>query len=247
MALVKALRQYRFASNVLEGRTQWRFQKSGILQKVLDVIAINMESTRRCLDFRDSTPVNQEFHRRDPNLRCLKAVAVKEVEHLTMVLVLDEDHTHYSDAFGNIFESGTFSKKWFPEGSDGIQMKKGGPTQAIVCHFCPYACLNDDYTYHHLAAIHLNIQWGCGTCYRYVSGYLSKIREHIQSHQKRSSKEQSHSSCKKTDSGHSDSSSDGVSSDEDWSAGELGEDVEDDDDEESSPSSGVSSDDSDLD
>ena len=64
MALVKALRQYHFASNVLEGRTQWRFQKS----KVLDVIALNMESTGRCLDFCDSTPVDQEFRHRDPNL-----------------------------------------------------------------------------------------------------------------------------------------------------------------------------------
>ena len=45
MALVKALRQYNFASNVLEGQTQWRFQKSQILHKVLDVIALNMEST----------------------------------------------------------------------------------------------------------------------------------------------------------------------------------------------------------
>ena len=54
------------------------------------------------------------------------------------------------------------------------------------------------------------------------------------------------SSHKKTDSGHSDSSSDGVSSNEEWSAGELGEEEEDDDDEESSPSSGVSSDDLDL-
>ena len=44
-----------------------------------------------------------------------------------MVLMLDEDHTHYSDAFGNIFESGTLSKKRFPEGSDGIKTKKGGP------------------------------------------------------------------------------------------------------------------------
>ena len=38
-ALVKALRQYHFTSNVLEGRTQWKFQKSRILHKVLDVIA----------------------------------------------------------------------------------------------------------------------------------------------------------------------------------------------------------------
>ena len=46
--------------------------------------------------------------------------------------------------------------------------------------------------------------------------------------------------------GHSDSSSDGVSSNEDWSPGELGEDKEDDDNEESSPSSEVSLDTSDL-
>ena len=71
-----------------------------------------------------------------------------------MVLVLDEDHTHYSDTFGNIFESGALSKKRFPEGLDGIKTKKGGPTQAIMCHFCLHACSNDDYTYRHLAAIH---------------------------------------------------------------------------------------------
>ena len=98
-----------------------------------------------------------------------------------MVLVLDKDHMHYSDAFGNIFESGALCKKQFPEGSDSIKTKKGGPTRAIVCHFCLHACSNDDYAYHHLAAIHLNIQWGCGTCHGYVSGYLLKIREHIQS------------------------------------------------------------------
>ena len=65
---MKALRQYHFASNVLEGQTQWKFQKSRILHKVLDVIALNMESTGRCLDFCDSIPVNQEFQHRDTNL-----------------------------------------------------------------------------------------------------------------------------------------------------------------------------------
>ena len=65
---MKALRQYHFASNVLEGRTQWKFQKSRILHKVLDVIALNMESMGRCLDFHDSTPMDQEFQHRDPNL-----------------------------------------------------------------------------------------------------------------------------------------------------------------------------------
>ena len=68
MALVKALRQYHFASGALEGRTQWKFQKSRILHKVLDVIALNMESTGRCLDFRDSMPVDQEFQHWDMNL-----------------------------------------------------------------------------------------------------------------------------------------------------------------------------------
>ena len=60
-ALVKALKQYHFASNVLEGQTQWKFQKSQILHKVLDVIAVNMESMKRCLDFHDSIPVDQGF------------------------------------------------------------------------------------------------------------------------------------------------------------------------------------------
>ena len=165
-----------------------------------------------------------------------------------MVLILDEDHTHYSDTFGNKFESSALCKKWFPEGSGGIKTRKGGATRAIICHFCPHACSNDDYAYCHLVAIHLNIQWGCGTCYGYVSRYLSKVREHIQSHLKKSSRERSHSSCKKGDSGKSDSSSDGVSSDEEWSAGELGEEEEDnDDDEESSSSSDeISPDASDL-
>ena len=162
---------------------------------------------------------------------------MKEVVHLTMVLVLDEDHTHYSNAFGNIFESGALCKKRFPEGLDGIKTKKGGPAQAIVCHFCPHACSNDDYAYHHLAAIHLNIQWGCGTYYEYVSGYLSKIREHVQSHLKKSSREWSHSSRKKSGSGKSDSSLDGVSSNEDWSTGELGEDDDEGNNKESSSSS----------
>ena len=65
---MKALRQYHFASNVLEGQTQWKFQKSWILHKVLDVIALNMESTGRCLDFHDSMPMDQEFWHRDLDL-----------------------------------------------------------------------------------------------------------------------------------------------------------------------------------
>ena len=198
---MKALRQYHFTSNVLEGQTQWKFQKSWILHKVLDGIAMNMESMGRCLDFHDLMPMDQKFWHQDLNLRHLKAIVVKEVAHLTMVLVLDEGHMHYSDTFGNIFESSALCKKQFPEGLDSIKTKKGGPAQAIMCHFCQHACLNDDYAYCHLAAMHLNIQWGCGTCYGYVSGYLSKIREHVQSHLKKSSREWSHSSHKKSGSG----------------------------------------------
>ena len=117
-----------------------KFQKSQILHQVLDVIAMNMESTKRCLDFHDSMPVDQGFRHRDLNLHQLKVVAVKEVTHLTMIFMLDEDHTHYNDAFGNIFEGGTLCKKCFPDGSDGIQMRKEGATCAIVCCFCPHAC-----------------------------------------------------------------------------------------------------------
>ena len=189
MALVKALMQYHVASNILEGCTQWKFQKSWILHWVLDVIAMNMESTKRCLDFCDLMPMDQGFRHQDLNLHWLKAVAVKEVMHLTMILMLDEDHTHYSDAFGSIFEGGALCKKHLPDGSGGIQTRKGGAAWAIVCHFCPHACSDDDYAYCHLSAIHLNIQLGCGICFGYISGYLSKIREHVQSHQKKSSRE----------------------------------------------------------
>ena len=107
---------------------------------------------------------------------------------------------------------------------------------AIVCHFCPHACSNNDYAYCHLVAIHLNIQWGCGMCYGYISGYLSKVREHVQSHHKKSSREQSRSSHRKDDAGKSDSSSDGVLSDDEWSAEEFEEEEEDNDDDEESSS-----------
>ena len=111
MALVKALRQYHFTSNVLEGWTQWKFQKSCILHKVLDVIAVHMEDTKRCLDYHGMTPVDQSFRCYDSNLHHLKTVALVEVQHLMMVIMLDEDHMHYSNAFGNIFEENTLHKK----------------------------------------------------------------------------------------------------------------------------------------
>ena len=141
--------------------------------------------------------MDQTFRHHDPNLCHLKAAALKEVVHLTMIIILDEEHMHYSDAFGNIFKEDTLRKKWFPDGPDGITMSKGGAAHVIMYCFCPYACSNDDYVYHHLAATHLNIQWGCGVCFEFVNGYMSKIHEHILSHQKKSSKEQSQSSHKK--------------------------------------------------
>ena len=109
--------------------------------------------------------------------------------HLTMIPMLDEDHTHYSDVFGNIFEGDTLHKKHFPNGPNGIKTRRGGAAHAIVCCFCPYTCSNDDYAYWHLLTLYLNIKWGCGICFDFVNGYLSKIREHVQSHQKKSSKE----------------------------------------------------------
>ena len=95
------------------------------------------------LGFRDSNgPWIKSSGIGTTNLRRLKAVVVKEVEHLTMVLVLDEDHTHYSDTFGNIFESGALSKKRFPEGVGRHQDEEGwGPPERSCVHFCPHACL----------------------------------------------------------------------------------------------------------
>ena len=92
-ALVKVLRQYHFTSNVLKGHSQWKFQKSRILHRMLDVIAINMEDIKRCLDFHDSMPIDQSFRHCDPNLCHLKAVVVKEVTHLTDSHVRQGSHT----------------------------------------------------------------------------------------------------------------------------------------------------------
>ena len=69
-----------------------------------------MEDSKRCLDFHNSMPIDQTFRHHDSNLHCLKAVGVKEVTHLTMVM-LDENHMHYSNAFGNIFKEDTLHKK----------------------------------------------------------------------------------------------------------------------------------------
>ena len=99
-------------------------------------------------------------------------------------------------------------------------MSKGGAAHVIVCHFCPYACSNDDYAYCHLAATHLNIQWGCGVCFGFINRYVSKIREHVLSHQKKSSREQSQSSHKKGKDEVSGSPSDNVSSNEEVSDGD---------------------------
>ena len=54
----------------------------------------------------------------------------------------------------------------------------------------------------------------------HVNGYFSKIREHVQSHQKRSSREWSHSSHKKDEDEELGSSLEGVSSDEEGSVGD---------------------------
>ena len=66
---------------------------------------------KRCLDYHGTTPVDQTFRHHDSNLHHLKTVALAEVQHLMMIIVLDEDHMHYSDAFGNIFKEDTLCKK----------------------------------------------------------------------------------------------------------------------------------------
>ena len=117
-------------------------------------------------------------------------------------------------------------------------VKEAQPTQ-----FCPYTCSNDDYAYHHLAATHLNIQWGCGVCFEFVNRYMSKICGHIQAHLKKSSKEQSQSSCRRDEDEISDSPSDdrvfsnevpsrgdspAGEEDHEWSGGSASEEVSDD-------------------
>ena len=94
-------------------------------------------------------------------------------------------------------------------------------------------------------AIHLNIQWGCGMCFGYISGYLSKIREHVQSHHRKSSRDQSNSSHRKNKGGKSDSSSNSILSNDEGSVEEFEEEEEDDDEESSSYADEVSPDASD--
>ena len=69
----------------------------------------------------------------------------------------------------------------------------------------------------------------------HVNGYLSKIREHVQAHQRKSSREQSHLCHKKDKDEGSGSSLDGVSSDKEGLIGEYLD--EEDDGEWSSPDS----------
>ena len=80
--------------------------------------------------------MDQDFRHNSMDLCHLKMFARKEAPHLTMVLVLDEDHMHYSDTFRNILEEETLHKK-FPSGLNGVMMNKGTVANAIVCHFCP--------------------------------------------------------------------------------------------------------------
>ena len=72
--------------------------------------------------------------------------------------------------------------------------------------------------------LNTHVQWGCGICFNFVNGYLSKIREHVQSHQKKNSKERSHSSHKKDEDEGSESSLDSILSDEEGLIGEYKED-----------------------
>ena len=198
---------------------------------MLDVIAVNMESMKRCLDFHDLTPVDQEFRHQDLNLHHLKAVAVKEVAHLTMILILDEDHTHYSDAFGNIFKSRALCKKHFPEGSGGIKTRKGGAAWAIVCHFCPHACST--------MTMPIVTWWpststfsGAAGCVMGMSvGIYQRSGNTFSPTTKRALGSDPTHHARRAHGGKSDSSLDGISSDEEWSAEELEEEEDDDDDE----------------
>ena len=95
-------------------------------------------------------------------------------------------------------------------------------------------------------AMHLNLWWGCGICFDFVNGYVSKIREHVLAHQKKSSRERSHSSHKKDEDEALGSPSGGVFSDEEVSEGDS-QDEEDDHKWSGSSSDEISQDNSDQD
>ena len=70
-----------------------------------------------------------------------------------------------------------------------------------------------------------------------LAGIYQKLGNTFSPTHKKRSRERSRSSCKKGDNGKSDSSSDGMLHNEEWSAGELEEEEEDDDNDEESSSS----------
>ena len=96
-----------------------------------------------CLDYCSTGPRDQMFHRNSHNLKKPKVAAVAKV--------------------GNMFKGDSLTKRKFPS----IITTQGKEASIIVCAFCLFACLIDAYDYKHLAALHLNILWGCGICFNF--------------------------------------------------------------------------------
>ena len=76
------------------GKMQWEFDKTRILHKFLDCIAVNMPKGR-CLNYRSNPKLNQDFWQRNKNLRKLKVMVSKVGDYLMMVIVLDKAHMNY--------------------------------------------------------------------------------------------------------------------------------------------------------
>ena len=71
---IKTLRQYLFGWGILEGNTQWSFQHSHILHKVLDVITLTL-LVQQCLDYHTNALEDQSKRMWDSNLKKLKQMA----------------------------------------------------------------------------------------------------------------------------------------------------------------------------
>ena len=86
-----------------------------------------------CLDYCTNALKDQLLKRKDANLKKLKKAAKHICDHLTMVIILDDDHPDYQGTFGGIFEADTLTKRKFTL----IKTSHGKGHQPLCVHFAP--------------------------------------------------------------------------------------------------------------